>query len=75
MTTENILKRSCLPEYMVELARVLSTQLSHMQDMDAEARLLLDKPLDPYVQEPHLWLDSSCTAVKALAMMEQDDTS
>lgn len=75
VTLKNILKQSCLPEYMVELAHVLGESLSHMKDMCAEASQLLDKPLDPFVQEPHLSLGSDSTTIKALAMMEQGDTS
>jgi predicted transcriptional regulator len=47
VTLKHILKKSCLPDYLVEMARVLGEQLSGVQDM----------------------------AVKALAMMEQSDTS
>ena len=75
VTLKNVLKRSCLPEYMVELAHVLGERFSHMEDMCAEIIHLLDKPVVPYVQQPHLSLESDSTAVKALAMMEQSDTS
>ena len=75
VTLKNILKRSCLPDFMVELAMVLGEQLSHMQDMGTETKHLLDGPVDPYVQDPHLSLSSDSPAVKALAMMEQADTS
>lgn len=75
VTLKNILKRSCLPEYMVELAHVLGERFSHMEDMCADIVHLLDKPVAPYVQEPHLSLGSDSTAVKALALMEQSDTS
>ncbi len=75
VTLKNVLKRSCLPEYMVELAHVLGERFSHMEDMTVDIIHLLDKPVAPYVQEPHLSLESDSTAVKALAMMEQSDTS
>jgi CBS domain-containing protein len=75
VTLKNILKTSCLPEYMVELARVLGDQLSCMDDVQGKAKQLLNNPVDPYVQEPHVSLSSGSSAVKALAMMEQSDTS
>lgn len=75
VTLKNILTRSCLPDFMVELAMVLGEQLSHMQDMGTETTHLLDSPVDPYVQEPHLSLNSDSPAIKALAMMEKNDTS
>ena len=75
ITLKNILKTSCLPEYMVELARVLGDQLSCMEDMEAKAKQLMHNPVEPYVQEPHISLTSDSPAVKALALMEQSDTS
>ena len=75
VTLKNILKTSCLPEYMVELARVLGDQLSCMDDVQGKAKQLLDNPVDPYVLEPHVSLPSASSAVKALAIMEQSDTS
>jgi len=75
VTLKNILKRSCLPDYVVETARVLGEQLSHMRDMCSDARELLEQPIDDFVQPPHLALSSDSTAIKALAMMEMADTS
>lgn len=75
VTLKNILTRSCLPEFIVELAMVLGEQLSHMQNMGAETRELLDSLAESYILEPHLSLTSDSTAIKALAMMEQNDTS
>jgi predicted transcriptional regulator len=75
VTLKNVLKQSCLPEYMVELAHVLGERFSHMEDMCTDIIHLLDKPVTPFVQQPHLSLESDSTAVKALAMMEQSDTS
>jgi CBS domain-containing protein len=75
VTLKNILKTSCLPEYMVELARVLGDQLSCMDDIQGKAKQVLNNPIDPYVQEPHIALPSRSSAVKALAIMEQSDTS
>jgi len=75
VTLKNILKHAWLPEYLVEMARVLGQQLSTVQDMEAEAKQVLGKPVDQYTQEPHLSITSASSAVKALAMMEQNDTS
>ena len=75
VTLKNILKHSCLPDFLVDMAMVLGEQLSHMQDMGSETTHLLDGPVDSYVQEPHISLTSDSPAIKALAMMEQSDTS
>jgi CBS domain-containing protein len=75
VTLKNILKHGCLPEYVVEMAHILGEQLSDLQDMKAEAEQLLGGTVDQYKQEPHLSITSASSAVKALAMMEREDTS
>ena len=76
VTLKNILKISCLPDYMVESARILGEEMSCMEDVEAKARRMLDTPMDPYVQEePALSLSSDAPIIKALALMEQNDTS
>jgi len=75
VTLKNILKTSCLPEYMIDSARILGEEMSCMEDIESKARLLLDTPVAPYVQEPALSLSPEAPAIKALAMMEQNDTS
>ena len=75
ITLKNILKISCLPDYMIESARILGEEMSCMEDVESKAKRLLDTPVDPYVQEPALSLSSDAPAIKALALMEQNDTS
>jgi len=76
VTLKNVLKISCLPDYMVDSARILGEEMSCMEDVEAKAKRLLDTPVDPYVQEePALSLSSDAPVIKALAMMEQNDTS
>jgi len=75
VTLKNIMKLSCLPEYIIESARFLGEEMSCMEDIEARAKQLLCVPVDPYVQEPALFLSSDAPAIKALAIMEQNDTS
>jgi CBS domain-containing protein len=75
VTLKNILKISCLPDYMVESARILGEEMSCMDDVEHKANRLLDTPVDFYVQEPALSLSSDAPIIKALALMEQNDTS
>ena len=75
VTLKNILKLSCLPEYIIESAHILGEEMSCMEDIEARAKQLLCVPVDPYVQEPALFLGSDAPAIKALAIMEQNDTS
>ena len=75
VTLKNIMKCSCLPEYIIESARFLGEEMSCMEDIEVRAKQLLCVPVDPYVQEPALFLSSDAPAIKALAIMEQNDTS
>ena len=75
VTVKNVLKCSCLPEYLVEMARVLGEQISNVQDMEAIAKQLLKDPVELYIQAPHISLTSASSVIKALAMMEHSDTS
>jgi len=75
VTLKNVLKHGCLPEYVVEMAHILGEQFSNLQDIQAEVELLLDSTVDQYKQEPHLSITPTSSAVKALAMMEREDTS
>ena len=75
ITLKNILKRYCLPEYLVEMASILGEQISHVQDMDMLAEQLLESRIDAYIQRPHASITSASSAVKALALMEKLDTS
>jgi CBS domain-containing protein len=76
VTLKNILKISCLPDYMVESARILGEEMSCMEDVESKAKRMLDTPIDPYVQEePALSLGPEAPIIKALALMEQNDTS
>jgi signal-transduction protein with cAMP-binding, CBS, and nucleotidyltransferase domain len=54
---------------------ILGDELECTKEVEAQARQLLSMPVDPYVQEPHLSLSSDAAALKALALMEQNNTS
>ena len=75
ITLKNILKVSCLPEYMIESARILGEEMFCMDDVEDKAQQLLDTPVDAYIQDPALSLGSEAPIIKALALMEQNDTS
>ena len=74
VTLKNVFKKSCLPDYIVETARILSDQLTCMDD-ESKTKQMMESPLEPFKQEPHITINSDAVALKALAMMEQDDTS
>ena len=75
ITLKNVLRVSCLPEYMVEMASLLGPQLSCVENAEAKAREILCNPVEPYVQQMPKTIDSSGPLIKALAFMEKNDTS
>ena len=75
VTLKNIFKLSCLPDYIVESARILGDQHSCMNDGAAKIKQMMESPVEIFLQEPHLSIESDAVAIKALAMMEQNDTS
>lgn len=75
VTLKNILKLSCLPDYIVETARILGDQLTCMDDVEGKTKEMMNSTVEPFMQEPHLTIESDAAAFKALAMMEQNDTS
>jgi predicted transcriptional regulator len=75
VTLKYILKRYCLPDYLVEMASILGEQISNVQDMDMIGQQLLDSQIDACIQRPHASITSASSAVKALALMEKIDSS
>jgi len=76
VTLKNILRVSCLPEYMVEMAPLLNSKLSCVENAEEKAREIICNLIEPYVQTPpQQSISSSAPLIKALAMMEKNDTS
>jgi len=68
-------KLSCLPEYVVEMAFVLGDELSCLEDAEAKARAVLCAPVDAYVLHDFNAIDSDSSVMRALAIMEKQDTN
>lgn len=75
VTLKNVLRMSCLPDHMVSMANMLNLQMSCVDNAETKAKEILGNPVEPYVQSLHKTLDSSAPLIKALATMEQHDTS
>jgi CBS domain-containing protein len=75
VTLKNILRVSCLPDYVVEMAPLLTSKLSCVESAEKKAREIIGNPIEPYVQRPHQGISSSAPLIKALALMEKSDTS
>lgn len=75
VTLKYIINHSIVPEYMAELAHVLGHEMSAFDNMEARLKQVFDAPVDAYVQEPHVAIETSTPLMKALAIMEHHDTS
>lgn len=75
LTLKNIMKFSCLPEHMVELANLLGNQMSCVENAEEKAREIICNPVEPYVRELGETISSKEPLIKALALMEKNKTS
>lgn len=75
VTLKNIMKASCLPEYMVEMASLLGSFLSCVDNAEEKVSEVLCSPVDKYVREAGQFIATEEPAIKALAIMERSDTS
>ena len=75
VTLKNVMKIACLPEHMVHTATLLGSFLSCVNNAQDKIKELLPSPVDAYVRQTHVWIDSAEPAIKALAIMEKNDTS
>lgn len=75
VTLKNIMKVSCLPEYMVEMAPLLGSFLSCVDNAEEKVSQVLCSPVDKYVRKASQFITSEEPAIKALAIMERNDTS
>jgi predicted transcriptional regulator len=66
---------ACLPDYMVATAPLLGDFLSCVDNAQAKIEEVLASEVDPYVRSLHASIGSDEPAIKALAIMEQNDTS
>jgi CBS domain-containing protein len=75
VTLKNIMKIACLPEHMIDTAPLLGRFLSCVGNAQEKIKELLPSPVDGYVRQAHVLIGSAEPAIKALAIMEKNDTS
>lgn len=75
ITLKYVMKFGCLPEHMVAAAPLLGSFLSCVGNAQEKVAQLLNSQVDAYVQRLHVLIASGEPAIKALAIMEQNDTS
>ena len=75
VTLKNIMKFACLPEHMVELAPLLGSFLSCVENAEEKVLEVLYSPVDRYVRKANEFIGPDEPAIKALSIMEKNDTS
>lgn len=75
VTLKNVLRLSCLPEYVVELAPMLNPRMSCVEHAEEKAREIVCCSVEPFVQGLHQTTRPDAALIKALALMEKNDTS
>ena len=75
VTLKNVMKIACLPDYMVAAAPLLGSFLSCVDNAQAKIEEVLGSVVDDYVLQMHATIGSEEPAIKALAIMEENDTS
>ena len=75
LTLKNIMRVSCLPDYMVELSSLLGNQMSCVEHAEEKASEVICNPVEPYVGKIKETIPSTEPLIKALAMMVKNKTS
>jgi CBS domain-containing protein len=75
VSVRHTLKMTCIPEYMVKGAHLLGDMIEAIRIPDVLAKEVLQMPAEQFVLEPLAIVTSAAPVVKALAMMEQFNSS
>ena len=70
-----ILKEKCIPDFMVKHSHLLGDELGHLHIREDHAREVLKLPVDPFILPLKAVAGSNTPAAKALAIMEDMDTT
>jgi len=75
ITLKHVMKTGCLPAHLVATAPLLGNFLACIGNAPEKITKLLNSQIDVYVQRLHILIGPDEPAMKALAIMEQNDTS
>lgn len=71
----HILKMTCLPDYLIDNARLLGDGIEHLRLPEIYGREILGRTIDDFILPGLPWVNSSAPVTKALAIMEKEDTT
>ncbi len=75
VSLKRVMGKDCLPNYLVELAGLLNNDMNCTRQAMEKIRTLFGKPVDDYVEEPFYYIASDTILIKAVALMEQHNSS
>lgn len=75
VTLKHVINRSVVPAHVAELAHVIGPRLSSFDEFEERMARIFEELVDSYVQEPHTTIYPDTHLMKALAVMEHNDTS
>ncbi len=74
VTLKEVMGRDCLPNYLVELAGILSNDMNCVSRATEKITRLFRKTVDEYLEEPVLFIASDAILIRVVALMEKHDT-
>lgn len=75
ISLKRVMGKDCLPNYLVELAGILSNDMNCTRQAMEKIRTLFSKPVDDYLEKPFYSITSDTILIKAVALMEQHNSS
>lgn len=74
VSIRHTLKKTCIPDYVVKGAHLLGDQISAVRMPGELVKKVLQLPVDTFVLNRLTLLSPAATFIKAMAVMEQDNT-
>lgn len=74
LSIRDILKNSCLPDYLITHAHLMGDHLNLLTIPEAKARHVLTLPVHHFVLPDYASIDSESPVIKAIAVMEHYQT-
>jgi len=74
VTLKHVMREACLPAHMVAFASLLGSFMSCVNNAHSKIAQILAGEIERYVRNAHETISSGEPAIKALAVMEKNDT-
>ncbi len=75
ISLKRVMGKDCLPNYIVELAGILNNDMSCTSQAMEKIQTLFKKPVDDYLETPFHFIASDTILIRAVALMEQYNSS